>query len=103
MAVQTWVARFVVDHGQVTEEGGHLRTFPRRRLDEPDTDLHVLAEPSGPNAADLGAQALDAIGRLFLKETLSLTGGLVRSLRGTPHTPADSHRRSTATEQVGTG
>src|SRR5256885_699618 len=77
MAVQTWVARFVVDHGQVTEEGGHLRTFPRRRLDEPDTDLHVLAEPSGPNAADLGAQplvrrlALDP-GDLVLAASLSL-------------------------------
>jgi hypothetical protein len=81
MPSQTWVARFVVDHGQVTEEGGRLRTFPRRRLDEPEVDLYVLAEPAGPKAEEFGAQALEAIGRDFLKDSLSLTGGLLRSLR----------------------
>ncbi len=103
MAVQTWVARFLVDHGQVTEEGGRLRTFQRRRLDEPDTDLHLLAEPDGPEGDDLGAQALDAIGRLFVRDNLSLTGGLVRALRSTHQMLVDWNRRSVAREQVGVG
>ncbi|HEU0074828.1 MAG TPA: hypothetical protein VFS30_12575, partial [Dehalococcoidia bacterium] len=68
----TWVARFVVDHGRVTEEGGRLRTFQRRRLDEPDVDLHVIAEPDGAKGEELAAQALDAIGRLFQQDKLSL-------------------------------
>src|SRR5205823_596905 len=103
MAVQTWVARFVVDHGQVTEEGGRLRSFQRRRLDEPDADLHVLVEPQGPNAEDLGAQAIDAVGRLFVRDNLSLTGALVRALKATHQTLVDWNRRSIAREQVGLG
>lgn len=103
MALQTWVARFVVDHGRVTEEGGLLRTFQRRRLDEPDVDLHVLAEPEGLKGEELGAQALDAIGRLFLQDKLSLSGGLLRALRGTHQTLLDWNRRSLPREQVTLG
>jgi hypothetical protein len=103
MPFQTWVARFVVDHGQVTEEGGRLRTFPRRRLDEPEIDLHVLAEPVGPKAEEFGAQAVEAIGREFLKDSLSLTGGLTRALRSTNQVLVDWNRRSIAREQVAVG
>ncbi len=103
MPPQTWVARFVVDHGQVTEEGGRLRTFPRRRLDEPEIDLHILAEPSGPKAEEFGAQAIEAIGRDFVKDTLSLTGGLARALRTTNQVLLDWNRRSIAKEQVSVG
>jgi type II secretory pathway pseudopilin PulG len=103
MALQTWVARFVVDHGRVTEEGGRLRTFQRRRLDEPDVDLHILAEPQGAKGAELAAQALEAIGRLFLADRLSLTGGLSKALRSTHQTLVDWNRRSLPNEQASTG
>jgi DNA-binding beta-propeller fold protein YncE len=103
MALQTWVARFVVDHGSVTEEGGRLRTFQRRRLDEPDVDLHILCEPAGVKGDDLGAQALDAIGRLFLQDRLSLTGGLQRALHATNQTLLEWNRRSVPREQVQLG
>jgi hypothetical protein len=103
MALQTWVARFVVDHGNVTEEGGRLRTFERRRLDEPDVDLHILCEPAGVKGDDLGAQALDAIGRLFLQDRLSLTGGLQRALHATNQTLLEWNRRSVPREQVQIG
>ena len=94
MALQTWVARFVVDHGRVTEEGGRLRSFQRRRLDESDVDLHILAEPQGDKGPDLASQALEAIGRLFLQDRLSLTGGLNRALRSTHATLLDWNKRS---------
>src|SRR3954449_3054634 len=103
MALQTWVARFVVDHGRVTEEGGRLRTFQRRRLDEPDVDLHILAEPQGVKGEELAAQALEAIGRLFLADRLSLTGGLSKALRTTHQTLLDWTRRSLPNEQASTG
>src|SRR3990170_2846058 len=103
MALQTWVARFVVDQGRVTEEGGLLRTFQRRRLDEPDVDLHILAEPEGAKGDELGAQALDAIGRLFLQDRLSLSGGLLRALGSTNQTLLDWNRRSLPREQVSAG
>jgi hypothetical protein len=99
----TWVARFVVDNGRVTEEGGRLRTFQRRRLDEPDVDLHIIAEPEGLKGEELGAQALDAIGRLFQQDRLSLTGGLQRALAGTHQTLQEWNRRSLPRDQVSIG
>ncbi len=103
MTLTTWVARFVVDNGRVTEEGKRLRSFQRRRLDEPDADLHVLHEPNGEKAEELGTQALDAIGRSFLNDRLSLTGGLTRALRETHATLLDWNRRSLPRDQVGIG
>ncbi len=103
MPMQTWTARFVVDHGRVTEEGGLLRTFPRRRMDEPDVDLHILADPSGTKGADLGAQAIDNVGKLFLDDKLSLTGGMLRAVRSTHQTLQDWNRRSMPSDQVTTG
>ncbi len=103
MTAQTWVARFVVDHGQVTEEGKILRTFHRRHVDEPDADLHLLAEPHGHNALDLASQALEAIGRAFARENLTLSGGLRRALAATNETLVDWNRRSLATQQASVG
>ncbi|MGE0687093.1 MAG: hypothetical protein AB7P33_10130 [Dehalococcoidia bacterium] len=87
----------------MTEEGGLLRTFPRRRIDETDVDLHILAEPTGAKGDDLGAQAIENIGRLFLEDRLSLTGGVMRALRTTHATLLDWNRRSIPREQVTTG
>ena len=105
MTLNTWVARFVVDHGKVTEEGGRIRSFQRRRLDEPDVDLDVLHEPEGGKGEELGAQALDAIGRLFLdNHRLSLTGARqLRALNDTHSTLQDWNRRSVPRDQVGIG
>jgi hypothetical protein len=103
MPLNTWVARFVVDNGRVTEEGKRLRSFQRRRLDEPDVDLHVLYEPNSEKADELGTQALDAIGRSFLNDRLSLTGALTRALRETHATLLDWNRRSLPRDQAGIG
>src|SRR5690348_10516870 len=100
MPLQTWVVRFVVDHGQVTEEGNRLRTFQRRRMDEPEVDFHLLSEPAGANAEELGAQAVETIGRFFARENLSLTGGIQRALEATHQTLLDWNRRSLPNQQV---
>jgi hypothetical protein len=101
MALTTWVARFVVYNGRVTEEGDRLRSFQRRRLDEPDVDLYVLHDPRGNKGEELGAQAVDAIGRHFLNDHLSLTGALNRALTETNHTLLDWNRRSLPGDRVG--
>ena len=101
--MKSWVGRFVIDHGRVTEEGQRLRSFQRRRLEEPEVDLHVLAEPSeaaGGKGEELAAQTVDAIGRVFDQDRLSLTGGLQRAMAGTHQTLMDWNRRSLPREQV---
>jgi hypothetical protein len=101
--MKSWVGRFVIDHGRVTEEGRRLRSFQRRRLEEPEVDLHVLAEPreaAGGKGEELAAQTVDAIARAFDQDRLSLTGGLQRALAGTHQTLMDWNRRSLPREQV---
>jgi hypothetical protein len=101
--MKSWVGRFVIDHGRVTEEGQRLRSFQRRRLEEPEVDLHVLAEPreaAGGKGEELAAQTVDAIGRVFDQDRLSLTGGLQRALAGTHQTLMEWNRRSLPREQV---
>ena len=103
MALQTWVARFVVENGRVAEEGGRLRTFQRRRLDDPDVDLHLLAEPTGPSSEEHVGQTLNEIGALFLQDHHSLTGGLLRALRSTHQRLRNWNQRSIARDQVSSG
>jgi hypothetical protein len=96
MALRTWVARFVVDNGRVTEEGG------RWYIPAPAADDRTLTRTSCERVApaELGAQALDA-GAFFPR--LSLTGGLVRALLSTHQTLLDWNRRSLPREQVSCG
>ncbi len=101
MTLQTWVARFVVDNGQVSEEGSRLRIFQRRHLDEPDADLYLLSEPTGPRGDEHVGQALEEIGAIFVADRQSLTGGLIRALRATNEKLVDWNQRSIAREQVG--
>jgi hypothetical protein len=101
--MKSWVGRFVIDHGRVTEEGQRLRSFQRRRLEEPEVDLHVLAEPkaaAGGKGEELAAQTVDAVGRVFDQDRLSLTGGLQRALASTHQTLMDWNRRSLPREHV---
>jgi len=101
MTLQTWVARFVVDNGQVSEEGSRLRIFQRRHLDEPDADLYLISEPTGPRGDEHAGQALKEIGAIFVADRQSLTGGLIRALRATNEKLVDWNQRSIAREQVG--
>lgn len=103
MPLTTWVATFVVENGRVTQEGSRLRSFSQQRLDEPDINLHVLHEPISPKGEDLGAQAIDVIGRHVLNDRLSLTGALTRSLTETNQTLLEWNRRSLPRDQVGIG
>src|SRR5690606_36096771 len=103
MALTTWVARYFVDNGRVTEEGRRLRSFQRRPLDEPDVDLHVPHEPNGAKAAYPATHAIEAIGNSFLNDRLSLTGALTRALRETHATLLDWNRRSLPRDQAAIG
>jgi hypothetical protein len=72
-------------------------------MDEEDIDLHVLAEPQGTKSEEFAEQALEAIGRSFSQDRLSLTGGLNRALNATHHTLSDWNRRSLDRDKVAIG
>jgi len=103
MPVKTWVGRFAMVQGRPQEEGPFLRSFLRQRPDEEEDELYVLVEPASSGSAEYCGQLVDAIGRMYRQDTLSLTGAVARALRGANQQLRDWNERSLRDHQVGAG
>lgn len=103
MKIKTWVGRFSIVDGQVREEGPWLGAFRGQPGDEDSRDLHVLVEPALPGSEEFCGQLVEVVGRLFQNERLSLTGGLLRSLRAAHENLRDWNRKSLPEHQVAAG
>ena len=103
MSIRTWVGRFSLVEGQVREEGPWLGAFPRQLPEDDSRDLYVLAEPALPGSEEFCGQLVEVVGRLFQKESLSLTGALLRSLRAAHENLREWNRKSLREHQVAAG
>jgi hypothetical protein len=103
MPVSTRVGRFAIVQGQPQEEGPRLRSFPRQRPDEDEDELYVLVEPTTAPGEDYCGQLVDAIGRIYRQEGLSLTGAVLRSLRAAHQQLRDWNQRTLREQQVTAG
>jgi len=103
MSIKTWVGRFSIVEGQVREEGPWLGAFLRRLPEDDSRDFYVLAEPALPGSEEFCGQLVEVVGRLFQKESLSLTGALLRSLRAAHETLREWNRKSLREHQVAAG
>lgn len=103
MPVKTWVGRFAIVNGQPQEESALLRSFPRQRPDEDEDELFVLVEPASPGGREYCAQLVDAIGRLYGEDSLSITGAVQRALRAAHAQLVDWNARSLPEHQVAAG
>jgi hypothetical protein len=97
-----WVGRYAIEHGEVLEHGPWL--VERRRVsDDEAIRLLVLAEPVDERSAEFCHEVADAIASLFRRESLSLTGGLLRALRQAHANLAEWNRRSLREHRVAVG
>lgn len=103
MPVKTWVGRFAIVDGQPREDGPFLQSFPRQRPDEEEDELYVLVEPASPASKDYCSQLVDAIGRMFREDTLSMTGAVLRALDAAHQQLRDWNERRVAEHRVGAG
>ena len=103
MSIRTWVGRFSIVEGQVREEGPWLGVFPRQLPEDDSRELYVLAEPVLPGSEEFCGQLVEVVGRLFQKESLSLTGALLRSLRAAHENLREWNRKSLREHQVAAG
>jgi len=103
MPVKTWVGRFAIVDGHPQEESTLLRSFPRQRPDEDEDELFVLVEPASDGGREYCAQLVDAIGRLYGEDTLSITGAVQRALRAAHAQLVDWNARSLPEHQVAAG
>ena len=103
MPVKTWVGRFAIVQGQPQEEGPHLHSFPRQRPDEEEDELYVLVEPASAGSEEYTGQLVDAIGRMYQQDPLSLTGALLRSLKAAHQQLLQWNQRSLPEHRIGAG
>ena len=75
-----WVGRYAIVEGEVREHGPWLVDRVRASADGP-VRLLVLAEPVDERSAEFCEEVAGAVAELFARETLSLTGGLLRALQ----------------------
>ncbi len=103
MPVRTWVGRFAIVEGQAREEGPLLRSFPRQRPDEEEDELYVVVEPASAGSEEYCAQLVDAIGRMFRQDPLSMTGAVLRALKAAHQQLRDWNDRSLREHRVAAG
>ena len=97
-----WVGRYAVVGGEVREHGPWL--VERRRVsDDEAVRLVVLAEPVDERSAEFCHDVADAVAALFRRESLSITGGLLRALRQAHANLAEWNRRSLREHRVAVG
>lgn len=97
-----WVGRYAIVGGDVREHGPWLVERSTRRDDE-DLRLLVLVDPVDDRSAELAPDVADAVAEIFVKETLSITGGLLRALRQAHINLAEWNRRSLREHRVAVG
>ena len=97
-----WVGRYSMVAGEPREAGPWL--VDRRRVgDEETVRLIVLAEPLDERSAPFCAEVAEAVAALFGRESLSITGGLLRALQQAHTNLAEWNHRSLREHHVAIG
>ena len=97
-----WVGRYAIVDGAVREHGPAFVDRTRTREDET-VRLLVLVEPVDARSTEFAPQVADAVSELFARESLSVTGGLLRALRQAHANLAEWNRRSLREHAVSVG
>lgn len=97
-----WVGRYAIVDGAVREHGPAFVDRVRQR-EEDTVRLLVLAEPVDARSAPFCTEVAEAVSELFSRESLSVTGGLLRALRQAHANLAEWNRRSLREHAVAVG
>ena len=81
-STRVWSGQFNIIDGTVREEGPNVGSSEGRPLEGLPTTLYVLGEPVAPTAEEIIGEMAQAMGQLFRQQDVSLSGNLLRTLRG---------------------
>ena len=98
----TWIGRYAIVGGEAREDGPRLVEHLRLQ-DEQRVRLLVLADPVDERSAGFCEEVAAAVADLFVQESLSLTGGLLRALRQAHRNLAEWNGRSLREHRVAVG
>lgn len=93
--------QFHIVGSEAQPRGPYTGYFRARGLSQ--ARLYVLVEPESPSGDGLSQRVVEAAGRAFRRESLSLTGALLRSLRAAHEELAAWNRHSLRGQQAGMG
>lgn len=97
-----WIGQYAIVDGEVREHGPWL-VERRRTADEETVRLLVLAEPADDRSAEFCGEIAEAVAELFVRESLSVTGGMLRALRQAHANLEEWNRRSLRQHHVAVG
>lgn len=98
-----WVGQFGIENGHAREATPWAGVYPGRGQDEEASDLYLIVEPALPGSEEFCNELKEAIGTVFHKTKVSLTGGLLRALRAAHEHLRDWNRRSMKEHRVAAG
>jgi serine/threonine protein phosphatase PrpC len=98
-----WVGQFGILNGEAKEETPWVGAFTDPSYSEDRSDLYVIVEPALPGSEEFCGELKEAVGEVFHKEKLSLTGGILRALRSAHENLRDWNRKSIKEHQVAAG
>jgi hypothetical protein len=98
-----WVGQFGIENGEARETTPWVGAYPDPgRSDEP-SDLYVLVTPALPGSEEFCGEMKDVVAEEFHRTKLSLTGGILASLRAAHANLRDWNKRSLQEHQVAAG
>lgn len=99
-----WVGQFGIVGGEAREESPWIGVYPHRgRGEAPSPDLYLLVEPALEGSEEFCGELVEAIGTVFHRHRLSLTGALLRALKAAHEHLRDWNRKSLREHQVAAG
>lgn len=98
-----WVGQFGVEGGEAREQTSWVGAYPDPGSAEEPSDLYVLVTPALPGSEEFCGEMKDVVGQAFHRYKLSLTGGILRALKGAHQNLRDWNRRSLRDHQVAAG
>jgi hypothetical protein len=97
-----WVGRYAIVEGEVREHGPWLVDRARTSGEDP-VRLLVLAEPIDQRSTEFCEEVAGAVAELFARESLSITGGLLRAIQQAHVNLEEWNRRSLREHQIAVG
>ncbi len=98
-----WAGQFGIVDGEAKEESPWVGVYPDTGRSEEPSDLYLIVEPALPGSEEFCAEMKEAIGNLFHKRKVSLTGGILGALRSAHENLRDWNRRSMRDSRVAAG
>jgi len=98
-----WVGRFGIAEGEAREETPWVGAFPDSGRAEEPSDLYLIVEPATEGSDEFCEELKEAISEVFHRDKLSLTGGLLRALKGAHENLREWNRRSLKEHRIAAG